>query len=129
MGTEKNRVNQAFPTAAGGDSLDWKDLKAEDIVTRVLKRVQPGSVMLFHNGAKNTPAALPQIIEKLQAEGYKIVPATELLLPEPTTIDHKGTQQAAPQSGQTEMPPVTSPTALPPEQAPEKESAEENGDE
>lgn len=74
------------------DSLDWKDLKTDDIVTRVLKRVQPGSVMLFHNGAKNTPEALPQIIEKLQAEGYKFLPATELLLPDPTTIDHKGTQ-------------------------------------
>jgi len=77
------------------DSLDWKDLKTEDIVTRVVKRVQPGSVMLFHNGAKNTPAALPQIIEKLQADGYTFVKATELLLPEPTTIDRQGKQQSA----------------------------------
>jgi len=74
------------------DSLDWKDLKPEDIITRVLKRVQSGSVILFHNGAKNTPAALPEIIERLLADGYKIVPATELLLPEPSMIDHKGTQ-------------------------------------
>ncbi|MBQ2695678.1 MAG: polysaccharide deacetylase family protein [Clostridia bacterium] len=77
------------------DSLDWKDLATEDIVTRVTKRVKPGSIMLFHNGAKNTPAALPQIIEKLQAEGYQFVPATELLLPEPTKINHLGTQIAA----------------------------------
>lgn len=74
------------------DSLDWKDLDPGDIITRVLKRVKPGSIMLFHNGAKNTPAALPQIIEKLQAEGYQFVTATELLLPEPTTINHQGTQ-------------------------------------
>ncbi len=74
------------------DSLDWKDLEVPDIVTRVTKRVKPGSVMLFHNGAKNTPAALPQIIEKLQKDGYKFVTATELLLPEPTTINHQGTQ-------------------------------------
>ena len=77
------------------DSLDWKDLATEDIVTRVTKRVKPGSVMLFHNGAKNTPAALPQVIEKLQAEGYTFITASELLLPEPTTINHQGTQMAA----------------------------------
>jgi len=77
------------------DSLDWKDLDTQDIVTRVLKRVKPGSIMLFHNGAKNTPAALPQIIEKLQQDGYKFVTATELLLPEPTTINHQGTQVPA----------------------------------
>ncbi|MBR5236672.1 MAG: polysaccharide deacetylase family protein [Clostridia bacterium] len=77
------------------DSLDWKDLDTQDIVTRVLKRVKPGSVMLFHNGAKNTPAALPQIIKKLQEEGYRFVTATELLLPEPTSINSQGTQIAA----------------------------------
>ncbi len=74
------------------DSLDWKDLAAEDIVTRVVKRVEPGSVMLFHNGAKNTPKALPMLIEKLQAEGYQFVPATELLLSGETEIDHQGRQ-------------------------------------
>ncbi len=77
------------------DSLDWKDLDTDDIVTRVIKRTKPGSIMLFHNGAKNTPAALPKIIEKLQTDGYKFVPVTELLLPEPTELDHKGTQKAA----------------------------------
>ncbi len=70
-------------------------MAAEDIVARVTKRVKPGSVMLFHNGAKNTPAALPQVIEKLQADGYKFVTASELLLPEPTEINHQGTQIAA----------------------------------
>lgn len=87
------------------DSLDWKELAADDIVMRVTKRVKPGSIMLFHNGAKNTPAALPQIIEKLQAEGYRFVPATELLLPEPTVINHQGMQTAA--NTQTEEPETT----------------------
>ena len=45
------------------DSLDWKDLSASDITQRVLKRVQPGSIVLFHNAAKHTPEALPAIIE------------------------------------------------------------------
>ena len=41
------------------DSLDWKDPTPDQICQRVLKRVQPGSIVLFHNAAKNTPAALP----------------------------------------------------------------------
>lgn len=36
--------------------------------------------MLFHNAAKHTPEALAGIIEALQADGYTIVPISELLL-------------------------------------------------
>ena len=61
--------------------------------------------MLFHNGAKNTPAALPQIIKKLQEDGYRFVKATELLLPEPTTINSQGTQTAAKEAPQDAEPP------------------------
>lgn len=74
------------------DSLDWKDLAVDDIVARVTKRVQPGSIILFHNGAKNTPEALSKILEKLLADGYKIVPAGELIYHENYTIDHRGRQ-------------------------------------
>lgn len=92
MTAAKNQGHQVLQWDV--DSLDWKELAVEDIVTRVTKRVKPGSIMLFHNGAKNTPAALPQVIEKLQDAGYKFVKATELLLPEPTEINHQGTQIA-----------------------------------
>ena len=47
------------------DSLDWKDLKSEEITDRVVKNVKPGSIVLFHNAAKNTPSALPKILETL----------------------------------------------------------------
>ena len=77
------------------DSLDWKDLAAEDIVLRVTKRTKSGSVLLFHNGAKNTPAALPKVIEALKKEGYTFVKASELLLPEPTEINSQGMQVPA----------------------------------
>ncbi len=74
------------------DSLDWKDLAVDDIVSRVVKRVKPGSIVLFHNGAKNTPEALPKIFEKLISDGYKFVPASELIYYENYTIDHQGRQ-------------------------------------
>jgi len=72
------------------DSLDWKDLSAEDITKRVTSKVKPGSIVLFHNAAKNTPAALPAIIEHLLQNGYSIVPVSELLLQGDYTIDHTG---------------------------------------
>ena len=85
------RVN-CLPTAAYGDSLDWKDLSASEIKDRVLKKVKPGSIVLFHNAAKHTPEALPDIIESLQKDGYKIVPVSQLILKDNFTIDNSGMQ-------------------------------------
>ena len=74
------------------DSLDWKDLSAADITKRVTGKVGPGSIVLFHNAAKNTPAALPGIIEALLRDGYTFVPISEIILPGDYTIDHTGRQ-------------------------------------
>lgn len=74
------------------DSLDWKDLPASEIKSRVLKGVSSGSIVLFHNAAKNTPDALAEIIEGLIADGYTIVPVSEILLREEYEMDHTGRQ-------------------------------------
>ena len=74
------------------DSLDWKGISAGDIADRVLKNVKPGSIILFHNAAENTPEALPGIIEGLLADGYSIVPVSQLLLTGDYTIDNTGMQ-------------------------------------
>jgi len=74
------------------DSLDWKGISADEICSRVLKRVEPGSIVLFHNAAEHTPEALPRILASLQSEGYTIVPVSELLLEGSTSIDHTGKQ-------------------------------------
>ena len=83
------------------DSLDWKGIGADEICSRVLKRVEPGSIILFHNAAEHTPEALPRIIETLQSEGYTIVPISELLLDGEYRIDHTGRQIAAVRSAST----------------------------
>lgn len=77
------------------DSLDWKGISAAEITERVLSRVEPGSIVLFHNAAEHTPEALPGILEALQHDGYTIVPISELLLNGDYTIDHTGKQCAA----------------------------------
>ena len=74
------------------DSLDWKDLSATEIENRVKAAIQPGSIVLFHNAAKNTPQALPTLIESLLAEGYEFVPVSQLIYKENYTIDHTGMQ-------------------------------------
>lgn len=74
------------------DSLDWKELGPESIIERVTKRIKPGSIVLFHNAAKDTPAALPVILERLQKEGYNIVPISQLIYKENFYVDHTGKQ-------------------------------------
>ena len=77
------------------DSLDWKKLTAGEIYKRVTSKVQPGSIVLFHNAGLHTPEALPSILEYLLAEGYTVVPISEILLTGDTYIDHTGRQHAA----------------------------------
>lgn len=74
------------------DSLDWKELPASEITQRVTSKVQPGSIVLFHNAALHTPEALPGILEALLQEGYSFVPISQLLLSGNYTIDHTGRQ-------------------------------------
>jgi len=74
------------------DSLDWKDLEAPEITKRVTGKVQPGSIVLFHNAALHTPEALPGILETLIQEGYTFVPISQILLTGDYTIDHTGRQ-------------------------------------
>ena len=76
------------------DSLDWKGISAQEITQRVLKNVRSGSIVLFHNAAEHTPEALPGIIEALQAEGYTIVPVSQILLQGETYQDNAGRQWA-----------------------------------
>ena len=77
------------------DSLDWKDLHAKEIYDRVTGRVRPGSIVLFHNAALHTPEALEDIVKYLIAEGYAIVPISQLILTGGYTIDHTGRQYPA----------------------------------
>ena len=74
------------------DSLDWKELPADEITQRVTSKVQPGSIVLFHNAALHTPEALPGIIEALLQDGYSFVPISQILLTGEYTIDHTGRQ-------------------------------------
>ncbi|WP_053956127.1 polysaccharide deacetylase family sporulation protein PdaB [Inediibacterium massiliense] len=75
------------------DSLDWKELGDQPVVDRVTRNVKKGSIVLFHNNAKYILKYLPSVIQKLQKEGYEIVPISELILKEDYYVDHTGMQK------------------------------------
>ena len=89
-----NTVNNMpmYPIQWSVDSLDWKNPGSDAIVKRVLSKTEPGSIILFHNAAPDTPGALPAIIEGLQNDGYHLVKVSELIYPDGYTIDHTGKQ-------------------------------------
>ena len=75
------------------DSLDWKENATPDsICQRVTSKVKNGSIVLFHNDADHTPAALPNILKCLKDEGYEFVFISDLILKDNYEIKHDGTQ-------------------------------------
>lgn len=71
------------------DSLDWKKPGVEAITNRVLKKIEPGAIILMHasDTCLQTPDALPQVLEELKKQGYELVTVSELLKLGPGTID------------------------------------------
>ncbi len=82
-----------FTFVSNVDSLDWKDNATPDsICNRVTSKVKNGSIILFHNDADHTPAALPNILKCLKDEGYEFVFIEDLIYKENYEIIHDGTQ-------------------------------------
>jgi polysaccharide deacetylase family sporulation protein PdaB len=77
------------------DSLDWKNRGVQATIDRVLnhKNLQNGSIILFHNDAKDTPQALSAILKGLKEKGYEIVPVSQLIHKENFHMDHTGRQR------------------------------------
>ncbi len=75
------------------DSLDWKGLTSEQILTRVKSGVKNGAIILFHNNADYIVEALPQVISFLKAEGYDMVKLSDLIYQDNYTIDNNGIQK------------------------------------
>ena len=70
-----------------GDPGDWQKRTADDIFQRTVATVEQATpdrtvnVVLLHDGGgdrSQTVLALPRIIEKLRADGYSFVPASQL---------------------------------------------------
>ena len=74
------------------DTLDWKNISADEITTKVLTKTSSGSIIQFHTGTAHTSEALPEIIENLSSQGYSFVTVGELIYYDDFSIDNNGTQ-------------------------------------
>lgn len=72
------------------DSIDWKDPTPDEMVQRVLSKVGNGSILLFHNDAKNTPEALRKLLPELKQQGYEMKTVSSLLLPGKFDLTNEG---------------------------------------
>jgi peptidoglycan/xylan/chitin deacetylase (PgdA/CDA1 family) len=62
------------------DSRDYDGAGAETIVERCAPaNVQPGDVLLFHEGEQGTLDALPRIVDALRRDGYELVTMADLV--------------------------------------------------
>ncbi|AKL94309.1 polysaccharide deacetylase PdaA [Clostridium aceticum] len=75
------------------DSLDWKEMGVNPVVDRVTRNVKKGSIVLFHNNAKYVAEYLPLVLEKLQEQGYTIVPISDLIIKDNYIMDSTGRQK------------------------------------
>ena len=64
------------------------NVSADFIVGRVMRRVENGSIILLHDDNPGTVQALPMVLDRLSAEGYRFVTASEMLahLPHPVQL-------------------------------------------
>lgn len=74
------------------DSLDYTGLSVDEIVQRVVPRIENGSIILFHNGVENTAEALDVILTQLTAQGYCFVSVDDLIYKDNYYLDHTGKQ-------------------------------------
>jgi peptidoglycan/xylan/chitin deacetylase (PgdA/CDA1 family) len=81
-----------------GDSQPRRPAPAS-IVKTVLAQATPGGIVLMHDGGGNhegTVKALPEVIAKLRAQGYRFVTITELLELKSASAATPDTPTAAP---------------------------------
>ena len=78
------------------DSIDWKNITPAKMTERVLGKLSPGGILLFHLGKQNTAEALSGILDDILARGYAIVPVSELLISGESYIDANGKQHPLP---------------------------------
>jgi peptidoglycan/xylan/chitin deacetylase (PgdA/CDA1 family) len=58
---------------------DVKDISPAVVVRRVVSEASPGGIILLHSGEYHTIEALPVIIDRLRAQGYRFVTVSQLL--------------------------------------------------
>lgn len=75
------------------DSIDWKEQGLEVEYNRIKNKMQPGSILIFHNNTKYTPQNLDMILKEFKSQGYEFVKVSDLIYSENYEIDSMGVQK------------------------------------
>ena len=62
------------------DTLDWTTKNEDQIVQKVVTKIEENDIILMHDSYDSTVKAALRIVDLLQAEGYEFVTADELIL-------------------------------------------------
>ena len=74
------------------DTLDYKGLTGEEMWDRIKNKLSKGSIILSHNGTKNTANSLDMLIKNIKKEGYEIVKVSDIIYKDNYKIDSTGMQ-------------------------------------
>lgn len=61
------------------DSRDWQNKNPDVILYRVMKSIEPGGIILFHDLHPGAAKMLPTLIKAFKSEGYRFVTISELI--------------------------------------------------
>ncbi len=82
-----------IPIHWSADSVDWKNTSLDTEYNKIIKSIDAGGIMLFHNNGKYTAENLDKLIPKLKEDGYVFVKIGELIYNENYIIDENGIQR------------------------------------
>lgn len=74
------------------DTLDYSGLTGEQMWNRLDGKLEPGSIILTHNGTKHTKESLEMILTKIKEQGYQVVTVSNLIYQDNYAIDSTGKQ-------------------------------------
>ena len=88
--TAKN--NGYYPIQWNLDTLDYKGLTGDDMWKRIRNKISNGSIILSHNGTKNTADSLDGLIKNIKSQGFELLTVSELIYKDNYVIDNNGMQ-------------------------------------
>ena len=74
------------------DTLDYKGLTGEEMWNRLKNKLDKGSIILSHNGTKNTADSLDMLIKNIKESGFEVTTVSDLIYQDNYTINNNGTQ-------------------------------------
>ncbi len=75
------------------DSIDWKEQGFDIEYNRIKSKLQPGSILIFHNNTKYTPETLEATLKEFKSQGYEFVTVSNLIYSDNYEIDNMGVQK------------------------------------